>query len=40
MQQMMQPQMQGHFSTLNNDVVPDQDFIEQIEAYQPKVTKL
>ena len=31
-------QSQGTFSTLNNDVIPDRDFLTTIEDYQPKVS--
>ncbi|TNV85971.1 hypothetical protein FGO68_gene15618 [Halteria grandinella] len=30
------PQSAGQFSTLNNDVIPDPKFIEDVEGYQPK----
>jgi len=30
-------QSQGTFSTLNNDVIPDREFLTTIEDYQPKV---
>ena len=30
-------QSYGTFSTLNNDVIPDREFLTTIEDYQPKV---
>lgn len=29
-----------NFSTLNNDVIPDEEFLKSLENYQPKVNCL
>lgn len=29
----------GNFSSLNNDVIPDDKFIEEIENYNPKLSE-